>query len=91
MTKKKLFKNFYQLERMNQGEYCPFGPFVDEIIVNIIANAVRAGIDDMTILGIKHSATIALEDREKTHAEPSNNSVAIQMLMHTFGRVRRFA
>lgn len=89
MTSRELFKAFYGLARMNEGQIYGCCPFADEVEVVTIACAVRGGIDDMAILGIKHSAALALDARSAAKKEPSGRSVYIQTLVHTFGRVRR--
>lgn len=89
MTEKQLFRRYYRIARLTAGTYYGDNPFAEELEILAIAAAVRAGMDDYSILGIKHSAAIALEEREKPHTEPSRNSVAIQSMMFTFDRVRR--
>ena len=91
MTERELFKAFYGLARMNEGQIYGACPLAEEYEVSAISAAVRAGMDDMAIIGIKHSAAIALEASKTNDYLPSRNSVRIQMLVFTFGRVRRNA
>jgi hypothetical protein len=86
---KRLFRRFYGLARMTRFTEYGECPFADEHEIEAIAAAVRAGISNTTILGLKHAAWLALEERDKPVSEPSRNSVAIQSMVFTFGRVRR--
>lgn len=89
MTERELFRDFYAIARLMDGERYGDNPFADELEVCAIVAAARAGMSDMAILGVKHSAAMVMEYRQAQIAEPSRNSVALQLTVHTFGRVRR--
>lgn len=89
MTERDLFRCFYAIVRMTEGAEYGSEPFAEEQEVLAVAAAVRAGLDDYSILGMKHAAALALEERRKQRAEPSRRSAAIQSMVFTFGRVTR--
>lgn len=81
MTSKQLFRSFYRLARNDHS-------VISELrMLELALNASRAGLSDVQIIYARGAAFYAT--RNVQAFEPSRNSVCVQMLMHTFGRVRR--
>lgn len=91
LTSKQLFKNFYRAERLlaesEPGPHkykCAGGA----LFIDVVADATCAGQSGSFIGKVASNAAWALELRKRQPLEPSRDSVRIQMLMHTYGRVR---
>lgn len=86
MTERELFQGFYALARLDlQTDK----PFAHDFRLVLAAEAARAGLSNYQILMARNAALLAIVDRKMSHREPSRNSVAIQLSVHTFGRVTR--
>lgn len=83
MTERELFYGFYRLAREESRM------IIELEILELAMIASRAGLSDAQIIYARAAAIHAT--RNVQAFEPSRNSVCIQMLMHTFGRVRRGA
>lgn len=83
MTERELFYGFYRLAREESRI------FIEVQILELALSASRAGLSDFQIIYARAAAIHAA--RNVQAFEPSRNSVCIQMLVHTFGRVRRSA
>lgn len=93
MNQREMFYGFYRAARLNESagheHFLDSTRDAQEQKYQIDRAALLAGFDDFTIMHAEWAAGVALADRRKQHAEPSRHSVVIQMLMFTYGRVRR--
>ena len=86
MSPRELFLDFYSVIRLDVHK----GSAIDDYgQMEVAADAARAGFTNYQILMARNAALLAIVDRKMTHREPSKNSVAIQLSVHTFGRVTR--
>lgn len=91
MTKRELFRGFYRVARLREsdGDLGKNQPGADALNIQLVAAAARAGLSDDEIKFLAFEASWARVCRHRRPFEPSRSSVQIQMLVHTFGRVRR--
>lgn len=89
MTERDLFRRFYGIARATAGKRYGDEIFSEEQELMTAAEAARQGFSNYQILRARHAAAVTLDERAIQPAEPSRNSVAIQMMVFTFGRVRR--
>lgn len=90
LTSKQLFNGFYRIERLLESD--DLGPSqskAETLYTALVANATRAGWASSAIKDIAFNAAWALHRRKHSLHEPSRNSVRNQMLVFTFGRLRR--
>lgn len=60
-----------------------------ECIAEIMVEAQESGLSVAAITKVWDCAGLAMVNKSTVRREPSRHSVYIQMLVHTFGRVRR--
>lgn len=89
MTERELFRRFYSIARATAGKQYGDEIFSEEKELMTAAEAARQGFSNYQILRARHAAAVTLDERAVPAREPSRNSVAIQSMMFTFGRVRR--
>lgn len=86
MTERELFYGFYSIIRLE----VQCGSAIDDWgQLEMAADAARAGFSNDQIMKARDNAVWAVHYRKKPNREPSRNSVAIQLFVHTFGRVTR--
>ena len=91
MTERELFKKFYGLMRMRDGQIYGTCGLADVSEIEAVVSAALAGMSIVKITLVKASAEAAVELSKRPHSEPSKWSTGIQMLVFTHGRVRRDA
>lgn len=95
MTERELFKALYRIERMRFVEPVATDlsdeshDILNSEQINTIYSAFRAGLINRKVYNALLAAQQALRHRYCMNSLPSRNSVRIQMLVFTFGRVRR--
>lgn len=88
MTDRELFRRFYGITRnVMQGK----PTFADDLRMMLAADAARAGFSNYQILLALNAAISTVIEKRLKHREPSKQSIAIQLTMHTFGRVTKGA
>ncbi|ATG72892.1 hypothetical protein AN401_02650 [Zobellella denitrificans] len=89
MTEHDLFRRFYGIARATAGKRYGDEIFSEEKELMTAAEAARQGFSNYQILRARHAAAITLDERAVPAREPSRHSAAIQLAVHSFGRVRR--
>ncbi|OXS14904.1 hypothetical protein CGX12_11835 [Zobellella denitrificans] len=85
MTERDLFHGFYRATRLDMNR----ASFADEERMRLAAEAARAGFSSSQIFKARNAALCSTLNRMQQHHEPSKHSVAIQLAVHTFGRVTK--
>ncbi|WP_445399916.1 hypothetical protein [Zobellella sp. An-6] len=86
MTERDLFYGFYAIARLDTGGADPFN---EELLIWLTAKAALFGLSNYKIMEVRNAALCAVLNRKQSHHEPSKHSVAIQLSVHTFGRVTK--
>lgn len=86
MTERELFNGFYAIARLDTGAE---DPFQEALRTWLTTKAALLGVSNYKIMKARNAALCAVLNRKLKHREPSKHSVAIQLSVHTFGRVRR--
>lgn len=60
-----------------------------ELVECYLTKALESGMGEDRVLEVVKQLGVTFENKKAQLLEPSRNSVRIQMLVHTFGRVRR--
>lgn len=85
MTERDLYRRFYRAARVAERARA-----IDaELRHGIIKEAISSGFSRAAALQFRAAALNARINSWLPMREPSKNSVAIQLYVHTFGRVRR--
>ncbi|MBU3824164.1 MAG: hypothetical protein H9917_05000 [Candidatus Oceanisphaera merdipullorum] len=94
MTERELFRQFYAVARVNKRDGHGAGvfscsPLAQEGKAQAFTAARASGLDIFAVVAVEEAANTAVSSKCKQNSLPSRNSVRIQMLVFTFGRVRR--
>ncbi|WP_346351018.1 hypothetical protein N2M06_13425 [Oceanimonas sp. AH20CE76] len=85
MTNRELFRRFYRAARLDEQT-----GIVDTVLHHgIIEDAVNNGFSPNAVLSVRAAVLVARINAMLPVREPSRQSVAIQTMVFTFGRVRR--
>lgn len=87
MTERDVFRSFYRVARMEAAQ----NEQAEDERFDAIFCAAQAELGGYNLLRIMRSAQCAVAARSAARREPSRNSVRNQMLVFTFGRLRRSA
>lgn len=88
MTDRELFNGFYAIARLDTGAN---DPFQEALRTWLTTRAALLGVSNYRIMKAHNAALCAVLNRKVKRREPSRNSVAIQLYVHTFGRVTKVA